>query len=267
MPARSSGSTSALAKPRDLELNEANWWALWCDLSWFGNDSYVLLSRDFDEYFFNRAGFLECREGSAIIPVVEHAFEVAGRTPCFTVPEECRETAQAVESAGYDTFDRMSVMRLGGSVFGTTADEKVSSGHAVDAVDWATTYSLSFYGDLRAKVPVTKIATRLESNPAVTLLASKKAGELVGVLAAFRTPALLGVYCVGTLKEHRRSGVASSLLSEASRIALSESRELVLQTIVSDGVGMFYVERGFSEVYSKLLMRKEIPGAKSARSA
>lgn len=226
-----------------------------------------MLSHNFDEYFFNRAGFLECGDVEAVLPAAERAFEAASRSPCFTVPEDCGGVTQILMSNGYETFDRMSVMRLVDPGFRTSAELNLASGQAVDAADWATTYSLSFYGDLRAKESVTSIATRVMREPSVTLIEGRSAGRVAGVLAAFRTPGILGVYCVGTLNECRRSGVAGSLLCKAGQIALSEGRDLVLQTIVSDGVSEFYIRGGFKELYSKLLMGKRNPAADKTGSA
>ena len=252
---------------RDLEFNEASWWSLWADVKWLGSAAYVMLSSDFDEYFFNRAGFLECSDAKAAILTAEKAFEAAWRAPCFSVPEECGGVVQTLESHGYDAFDRMSVMRLGEPGFRVASGLSVNSGEEVDVSDWATAYSLSFYGDLGVKDSVTRIVKRLGRDPAVTLLAGEKGGGLAGVLAAFRTPGLLGVYCVGTLEKHRRSGVAGSLLAEVSRMAASEARVMILQTIVSDRVGNFYLDGGFSEIYSKLLMSRGRPGPEKKRSA
>ncbi|HYB75738.1 MAG TPA: GNAT family N-acetyltransferase [Nitrososphaerales archaeon] len=253
--------TFELVSLRDLELNEVNWWGLWADVSWLSNYSYVMISRDYDEYFFNRAGFLECGDARDAISAAEQAFKAAARSPCFMVPEECRGITQILETKGYGEFDKMSVMRLDELGFRLATGLNVTSGQAVDARDWATTFSLSFYGDLRVRNSVAGIATRLKSEPSVTFLAGKKAGRVAGVLAVFRTPGLLGVYCVGTLEDHRRSGIAGSLLHQASQIASSEGRELVLQTIVSDGVGNFYIAGGFKELYSKLIMSKGAPRA------
>ena len=256
-----------MASLRDLELNEVSWWALWADVSWLASDTYIMLSPVFDEYFFNRGGFLECGDAKTKIPAAERAFEAARRTPCFSVSEECNDVVQTLESLGYDAFDRMSVMRLGELGFRVADGLNVSSGKGVDVTDWATTYSLSFYGDLRVRDLVTRIAERLRREPGATLLEGRKGGKMAGVLAAFRTPGLLGVYCVGTLREHRKSGVAGSLLAEVSRIASSEAREVVLQTIVSDGAVKFYLDGGFSEAYSKLLMRRGSPGPGQKRSS
>lgn len=249
-----------MASGRDLELNETGWWSHWADVRWTGEKSYVMLSSDFDEYFFNRAGFLDCGDGRDAVAKIEAEFEAAGRPPCFSVQSECRELTATLGSHGYVSFDEMSIMQLGHSEFKKAPDLKVLRGRDVEATEWATTYALSFYGDLSLQEPVANIADRLAREPSVVLFAGEKDGKTLGALAAFRTSGLLGVYCIGTLGEHRGMGVAGSLIHEASKVASAEGRLLVLQTIVSDGVEQFYARGGFRRLHLKHLMRREASG-------
>ncbi|MDG7033625.1 MAG: GNAT family N-acetyltransferase [Nitrososphaerota archaeon] len=105
---------------------------------------------------------------------------------------------------------------------------------------------------------MTPIVASLSQSRAVTLLESRADDEVTGVLAIFRTKGIAGVYCVGTTPEHRREGVATSLLSKAKEIADSEGRALVLQTLKSDGVLNFYLDRGFEPLYTKAVLEKRL---------
>ena len=73
----------------------------------------------------------------------------------------------------------------------------------------------------------------------------------------FRTPGVIGAYCVGTVPEYRGRGVATGLLEKAKEVADSEGNALVLQTLASDGVLGFYVERGFEVMYAKRMLEKK----------
>jgi len=246
-----------LPNARDLELNEAGWWSHWTDVRWVGANAYILLSSSFEEYFFNRAGFVDCRGSREAIPKIEADFEAAGQPPCFSVKEKCKEAANALVSRGYTAFDGMAVMQLGRPRFRTAAGLTVLSGQDISAADWAAAYSLSFYDDFRTRDSVSLIAERLRKEPSVTLVAGMKEGKVAGILAAFRTRGLLGVYCIGTLNKYRMMGVAGSLIHEAKKMASAEGRELILQTIVSDEVEDYYLRGGFRRLYLKQLMRRE----------
>jgi len=254
-----------LVRGRDLELNEVGWWSHWADVRWLEEKSYVMLSSDFDEYFFNRAGFVDCVGAGDVIPKIEAEFEALARPPCFSVQEECGEAAAILESRGYATFDRMSVMQLDRPKFKTASGMTVLSGQEVGTAEWAAAYSLSFYGGLGMQDSVSLIAERLRMEPSVTLFAGEKDGKTLGVLAAFRTPGLLGVYCIGTLGEHRSVGVAGSLIHEASRMASAEGRLLILQTIASEKVDDFYAKGGFRRLYLKQLVGREAFGLNPRR--
>jgi GNAT superfamily N-acetyltransferase len=224
-----------------------------------------MLSSDFDEYFFNRAGFVDCGGERDAIPKIEAEFEALARQSCFSVQEECREAAAILESRGYAMFDKMSIMQLDQPKFKTATEVTVLSGQEVGTAEWAAAYSLSFYGDLGVQDVVSLIAERLRLEPSVTLFAGKKDGKTLGVLAAFRTPGVLGVYCIGSLGKHRNMGVAGSLIHKASRMASAEGRLLILQTIVSDKMEDFYARGGFHRLYLKQLMRREASGSSLQR--
>ena len=254
-----------MASGRDLELNEVGWWSHWANVHWAGEASYVMLSSDFDEYFFNRAGFVDCGGGLEAIPKVEAEFEALARPCYFSVQEECGEVAAALESRGYATFDMMSVMQLDRPRFKTASGLTVLSGHEVGTAQWAAAYSLSFYDGLGKQDSVSLIADRLRMKPSVTLFTAEREGKTLGVLAAFRTPGLLGVYCVGTLGKHRSMGVAGSLIHEASEMAATEGRQLILQAIDSEKAEGFYARGGFRRLYLKKLMRREASGLNPRR--
>ena len=245
---------------RGLELNEVEWWSFWTDVHWFG-DSYIMLSTDFLESFFNRAGFVDCGSSSQSIPRIEAEFANAKTQVCFAVSEECKELGKELGNRGYIPFDGMAVLRLDGPKFKTSSNLSILTGQDVSIEDWASAYSLSFYDDHRYQEQVSRIAKALQGERSVTLMEGKKDGRTVGILAAFRTPDLLGVYCVGTLVKYRKMGVAGSLINEASRIALEEGRTLFLQTMLSDEIEDFYLNGGFHRLYVKRFMREEVSGS------
>ncbi len=240
---------------RAFELNEARWWSLWADVRWTGASSYVVTSKAFGEYFFNRGALVDCAGGRAEATAAEAALAAAGKDTYLTVPEACASVAAALERRGYVVFDRMTVMRSDRLAFRVADGLELVAGEMVEPVEWANAYSLSFYGDASAAGRVERIISLARGDPAVTLLVGVRGRASAGVLAAYRTPGLLGVYCVGTVQGFRGAGVAGALLTRAGAIASSEGRTLFLQTILSDGVNGFYARGGFRPSYTKLLMK------------
>jgi len=241
---------------RDLELNEARWWSNWVHLTWLGSSGYLLTSNDFREPFFNRACVLTCRGVAATAARAERKLTAYGTGSVVVILDSCARAAMDLRAAGYKPVDKMTVMLSGGP--GKSADPgPVTINERPAAVSWTRAYLGAFYGDQELAPHTTRIVTRLLKLKAATLLEARVGGETAGVLALFRTKGLAGVYCVGTIPEHRRKGVAGALLSRAKFIAGDEGRHLVLQALASDVSDRFYLERGFKALYSKQLLSKE----------
>jgi len=122
---------------------------------------------------------------------------------------------------------------------------------------WTDAYLRAFYGDEDLSPCVSPIVARLLKAKGVTLLECRITGATVGVLAIFRTHGLGGVYCVGTVPEYRRLGVAAAMLAEAKRIIEGEGRRLVLQALTSEGAVDYYLRRGFEILYSKQVLERK----------
>jgi ribosomal protein S18 acetylase RimI-like enzyme len=236
-----------------VELNEVGWWAEWGSVRWLDPESYLLTSRDLDEPFFNRGGLLSCGAPAESIARIEKVFRDSGREPVVSVFDSCRKLSTSLRKMGYTHLDKMTVMRL--SRPNIRPNRAVSIRRTTDVGSWCDAYLLSFYGDLSLKPRVLPILSRLARSRRVTMLEANFRGRLAGVTALYRTPDLLGLYCLGTVPECRRMGVAHSLLDEARRVAKSEGRTLVLQSLVSEGAVSFYYKSGFKKLYIKNMLR------------
>src|SRR3989454_10035862 len=139
-----------------------------------------MVSPDFDEYFFNRAGFVDCGSGLEDVVKMETKFEAAGRPPIFSVQSECKELVALLNSRGFTSFDKMSIMQLGQLKFNKAPDLKVIQDPDVETTEWAETYVLSFYGNLSLQEPVERIVHRLAEEASVILCCWKKEGETFG---------------------------------------------------------------------------------------
>lgn len=168
--------------------------------------------------------------------------------------ESC-EAVRALLGVGYSRVDEMAVLVSKGGIPDTSSGRVAVSR---DPRSWTLAYLRSFYGDTALSDAVGPLVTSLSKSRQVTLLESRVNGDTAGVAALFKTPGVAGVYCVGTVPEHRREGVATGLIARAREMSESEGRMMVLQTLKSDGVSGFYLKRGFEKLYSKLLLEKKL---------
>lgn len=238
---------------RNIELNEAGWWSNWGEIRRFGSGAWVLMSDRFGETFFNRGCFIDCKNETGILRRMEDLFENRNLTPNFFVQESCTEIAARLKQSGYEDVDAMAVMAPQRPGLKKAEGIAVSVANETALRDWVRVYLLSFYGELSLSKHVSEIIDSVAGRPETTLLLGKIDDRDAGALALYRTNEILGVYCVGTLPEFRRMGVAATMLRHAKATAISERRHMILQTILSDGYGDFYEARGFDTLYVKHL--------------
>lgn len=239
----------------DAELNELKWWSKWGNLRRRG-DGYLLTSEKLREPFFNRAGSLTCDGVPGAAAWAERDLAPLGLSSTVVVFDACGAPKDLLAS-GYTETDTMTVLFSEGPVT-KEGDQGAEVGTANDAGSWGSTYLRSFYGDEGLAGVLGPIVASLQRDRDVTLLESRVKGETAGVLAIYRTPGMAGVYCVGTVPEQRKRGVATGLLAEAREIASREERALVLQTLKSDGALALYLNRGFVPMYSKRVLEKKL---------
>lgn len=158
-------------------------------------------------------------------------------------------------AAGYRQVDSMTVLLSRGRT-GDDGSQKVTA--STEARAWTTAYLRSFYGSEELAGVVAPIASSLLRSRDATLLEARVRGDTAGVLALFRTPGVAGAFCVGTVPEHRRHGIATALLAKGRQIADSEGRSLVLQTLESDGALRFYLGNGFEKMYAKRVLERKL---------
>jgi GNAT superfamily N-acetyltransferase len=248
---------------REQEENEASWWSYWGETRWVGRNAYIITSKEFEEPLFNHAVLIDPDLPEQ--PFIDNAlasFAEAGTQPSFFVIRTplFAPLNRTLRGSGFSVLEKMYVL----AADPTPANEPIGVSFDVepDLRSWASVYLNSFYGD-QGLQPCVERATRMAAkDKAVSLVLVRRGKEALGGMALYRSENILGVYCVGTLPRHRRTGVASSLLSFASRIARDEGLSLVLQTFSEDGVEGFYAKRGFGRIYEKEVLMK--PGVRAS---
>jgi GNAT superfamily N-acetyltransferase len=248
-----------LGDKKAIELNEVEWWSKWGRVRWLGSRCYVLSSRDFGEPFFNRAGFLSCDASNDDLRRIEADFARASQVPHIMLLESCTRSGSLLKGHGYADVDRMVVMSSGSDPIQRSEGVLVRPAASRDVNEWCETYLLSFYGALLQKPQVLRIVKRLSRLDKVTLLVAEFDGRVAGVTALYRSPGLLGLYCLGTVPTLRGRGVARSLLGSAQGIAAAEGRTLVLQSLLSEETHPFYRRFGFHKLYVKRFLQRTTP--------
>jgi GNAT superfamily N-acetyltransferase len=245
---------------RAYEFNEVSWWSNWAETRWIDQNGYLLFSKEFDEYFFNRGGFLQITPGSKkSIGLMESEFELRKRKPHLFLQSDQLDSKLflALAERGYRIANQMAVLEIDEPSFKVNPDLKVEQATESKLETWARVYLDSFYGESSQLRAVMAIAKRLVKVKDASLLLGTLDGEPAGVSALFRTGKVCGVYCIGTHRGWRRKNIASTMLEFSHRLAAVEGRKLILQTILSDSVEGLYLKVGFKRAYLKDLFVKD----------
>ncbi len=243
------------------EFNEVSWWSYWAETRWLDQNAYMIFSQEFDEYFFNRGGFLQITTGSKkSIGLMESEFEKRKRKPYLFLQSDQLDSKLLLTLAerGYRIADQMAVMEIDEPSFKVNPDLKIEQVTGGKLETWARIYLDSFYGESSQLQAVMVIAQRLAKVEDASFLLGMVNGKPAGVSALFRTDKLCGAHCVGTHPDCRRKNVASTMLEFSNRLAVAEGRKLILQTILSDSVEGLYRKVGFKRAYLKDLFVKDV---------
>jgi GNAT superfamily N-acetyltransferase len=243
-----------MTRHADFELNEIGWWSHWAKLEWINSDGYLFYSKEFAEPLFNHGGVVYSpKDARRFVSRVEEFYSTLGLPASFIVEEHSgtMQLSRLLAERGYMITDSLNVMELGTLQCSPNPNVKVvvASGEHLDS--WCHVYVSSFEEKPELLGHVKRIVGSLEELQEVRLLLGLVEGCPSGVAALFTTRRLTGAYCVGTLKEKRGRGVATSILIKAAEIAGRLGTRLVLQTFEGDGVVGFYQKLGFRVVYHK----------------
>ncbi len=239
----------------EFELNEVNWWSNWASVEWSTNNSYVILSDEFDEPFFNRGGFVTPEDAGAV-GRMESAFRRNGREPYILLQKLRKYSEVEKVLEGYEVVDRMSVMELRTPSFKANSEVRVEVVDDDNVRDWCEAYLIAFYGDNKLMIPVEKIVKRIVRGKGATLLLARYRGSAAGTTAIYSRGGLSAAYCVGTRPEFRNHGVATTLLEFVYSDSKSEGNKVILQTMMSDEAEDLYRRLGFDRAYLKQLFKQ-----------
>lgn len=220
-----------------MEANEWSFCEMWTKKFDLGSAKALINERLAGDFFFNRASVKSYPAGA----------EKAGRI----FWERGMNCHLYFHSAPQDlqVTDTMHVFR-------STRSVGRGSGFRVEQKDlqtWVDVFCEAFEApEWRSEVGriVAKNFAKLE------LILSYKDGEPAGCAALYEMGGFTGLYCLGTIRKFRGTGVAQGILSHAQTRA-----GLFLQTLESEGFIDLYAKSGFEIAYSKKICHLPRPTA------
>jgi hypothetical protein len=251
---------------RDLiEENESEFSALWAHRFKELRCADFFINVDFPgDYFYNKTKILSpCSAPHLLIAEAKRIF-FANKLDCFVHSHESLEfenTNNILEDAGFSCIDTMLVFSAGHDTLAVT---EFSSSYETEflrliAVDKA---SVSIWVDLFCKAfnaedwnqQISNLTVANYSRFSLQLLMTKSDSVYVPAACAllFCHKKVMGLYCLGTLPEFRRKGLATKILKSSILMARDNGMKLFfVQSFLKDGFATIYNKVGLNMEYKK----------------
>jgi hypothetical protein len=218
-----------------MEDNEWSFCSMWTERIRSGCAKALLNSRLEGDYFFNRASVSGCPDPAAAARRIAKTFWQKG-LDCYLYDSD-----HSLAGKGFDQIDTMYVLRAGSS--GAAGKKVVRIDRSLLPV-WIDMFYRSF------AVPEWKgeVERIVNANfDELELLLSYDGKVPAGCAALYVKNGMTGLYCLGTVSQLRKKGLANDILATAVRL----HDNLFLQTLGSEGLLPFYEKAGFTVACTK----------------
>ena len=248
-----------LSNIKQFEENENTWFSFFSDFQDMKFAQIFINEKLANDPLYNHATGINCasQEAIEVLNRVASRFRRKRITQCFfftplTSPSNFNEI---LENNGFKNWDQLEVMEY----VGTKTDLKdnnipVRRVGMESMKKWVRIFASSF------EVPLSQVQEHTIRNRLlfprsdIDFYIAYIRGKAAGCVSLYSKNNVGGIYALGTLKEFRNQGVASSLLKAIEdRSKERNNNSLILQSLQKDGLESFYKENGFDKVYSKTI--------------
>ncbi|MDF0682285.1 MAG: GNAT family N-acetyltransferase [Candidatus Nitrosocosmicus sp.] len=269
-----------------LKSNEIEFCRSWSNKTITITDSFQILANRAlkGDYFLNRVilfhGIEESKRGEELIlSIVSQVKEISKVQEIYVyvhIDDNLSFTKSILEKNGLKKIDKLTglvnVVR-DQKYFSKNEYEKleqvvdnesckvVSSAEEFD--DWLDIYSNSFGIDIQKRTTIRTSLQKENFRESKLILYEQELDDkknnhnsltTLGCCLLFPSNGVLGLYCLGTDKKFRNTGIASSIIDFAISYANTKGYDfLSLQALHSDNTTGFYQRRYFEKVYTKTI--------------
>jgi GNAT superfamily N-acetyltransferase len=242
-----------------MDSNESAFCSLWAEYYEERGCAQMFVNRTLgDDYFFNRLNLKNCvtiRDvlqipGKKIPKVLQNCYIHVLKTDVVTL--------DILRKNGLTEFGSMKIMSLEAELFSPNVGKHNISIIPVGLDNlklWIDTFCRSF-GVINIKAEITKLSLGIFKHSILMMAISQDGGlsRTVGCCALFEKSGGMGLYCLGTLSEHRHMGVATALIEACLDISRENGYDCIfVQTLAGEGFEKFYLKLGFKQVYEKTI--------------
>jgi len=226
-----------------IESNDLGFTAIWSKTTQLECGTLFMNTRLSDDFFFDKLTNITCLSEKMIDETINHFHQNNMRPFVYTLNNPRLE--DFLLKKNFKFYDTQHVLKKD-----TILEGENSSIHHIEKKDsrlWAEVFCKS-YDCYEWIGEVNKIVQNSFSQVEYLVDAKQNAS----CVALYEKNSILGLYCLGTLPEKRKKGLATLLIKYAlNKVKIKNLDFLMLETYQRDGLLGFYSKLGFEKVYEK----------------
>lgn len=226
-----------------IEKNDLGFTAIWSKMTKL-ECGVLFMNSDFpDDLFFDKLTNITCLNKKMIDDVVEIFHQNKMRPFVYSLNNMKLE--DLLKKMNFTLYDTQHV--LVNTVQQEIADSQILHITKNDSLVWSEIFCKS-YDCTEWLDEVNNIVKKSTSKIDYLVDAKHKAS----CVALYETDSVLGLYCLGTIPQKRKNGLAKLLINYAQSLVKKRNLEfLMLETYQKDALLEFYTKLGFNKVYEK----------------
>ena len=244
----------------NINDNESSFCYL-CSRAYQKIDCVELFSNDKlgDDYFFNRLNIrYPCNDLAETLNTIRSKHR--GEIDTFYIHLICDPNSFNLSLPKFGTMKILGFDVNNNNELYNINDIQIKEVHKQDLAEWVHIFCNSF-DSLEIKNEVTSIITKHFSKFAL-LVAHYKSNQRkhpAGCCLLFEKNNNMGLYCLGTIRDYRKKGVARQLIGSAIQLVKNNDYDtLIVQTLIEEKYDEFYKKLGFRTIYEKELFTLDL---------
>jgi N-acetylglutamate synthase-like GNAT family acetyltransferase len=244
----------------NINDNESSFCYLWSRV-YQKIDCVELFSNDKlgDDYFFNRINIrYPCKDVAEILNSIKNKHRVDIDT--FYIHLICDPDSINLSLPKFGTMKILGFDVNNNQAMDSINEIEIKEVNKQDLAEWVDIFCNSF-DSVDSKNEVTSIITKHYSK--LTLFVARyklnQTTHPAGCCLLFEKNNSIGLYCLGTIQNYRKKGVARQLIGSAIQSAKNNDYDtLIVQTLIEEKYDEFYKKLGFKTIYEKELLTLDL---------
>lgn len=225
----------------EVEENDLGFTSLWAQAKNLECGTLFFNPKLPNDIFFDKLTNVTCTSGSMVDEALALFYKY--QTTPFVYSLNYPELEEVLRKRNFKHYDTQHVLRKGGTSSRPIKIYRITND---DSMLWSKTFC-SAYDCYEWIVPVGEIVKNSLSSIEYYVDES-----ISSCMALYEKNLVMGLYCLGTIPNMRRKGLAESLINFAlSEVKRRKLKFLMLETYQKDNLLEFYSKLGFEEIYHK----------------